>query len=55
MATSEDAEGGERNRSQGDGAVWRYENARRATLVIDGADYFDLMQQAMLKARQRIL
>ncbi len=35
--------------------VWRYARARRARVVIDGADYFDLIQQAMLKARQRIL
>ncbi|MGB3797836.1 MAG: phospholipase, partial [Alteraurantiacibacter sp.] len=35
--------------------VWRYAHARRVRVVIDGADYFDLIQQAMLKARQRIL
>lgn len=35
--------------------VWRYAHARRVRLVIDGEDYFDLVQQAMLKARQRIL
>lgn len=35
--------------------VWRYARARRVRVVIDGADYFDLIQQAMLKARQRIL
>lgn len=35
--------------------VWRYAKAKRATLVIDGEDYFDLLQQSMLKARQRIL
>lgn len=35
--------------------VWRYARARRVRVVIDGEDYFDLIQQAMLKARQRIL
>lgn len=35
--------------------VWRYAHARRVRVVIDGEDYFDLIQQAMLKARQRIL
>jgi len=35
--------------------VWRYAHARRVRVVIDGADYFDLIQKAMLKARQRIL
>lgn len=35
--------------------VWRYARARRVRLVVDGAGYFDLIQQAMLKARQRIL
>ena len=35
--------------------VWRYAKARKVRVVIDGADYFDLIQQAMLKARQRIL
>ncbi len=35
--------------------VWRYGKARRASLVIDGEDYFALIQQAMLKAERRIL
>lgn len=35
--------------------VWRYARARRLRVVIDGEDYFDIIQQAMLKARQRIL
>ncbi|WAT18555.1 phospholipase D-like domain-containing protein [Aurantiacibacter sp. MUD11] len=35
--------------------VWRYAHARRVRVVIDGEDYFDLIQQAMLKARQRIM
>ena len=35
--------------------VWRFARARRVRVVIDGADYFDLVQRAMLRARQRIL
>lgn len=35
--------------------VWRYARARRVRVVIDGEDYFDAIQRAMLKARQRIL
>ena len=35
--------------------VWRYAKAKRARVVIDAEDYFDCMQQAMLKARQRVL
>ena len=37
-----------------DRAVWRYAKASRAHVVIDVADYFELMHDAMLKARQRI-
>lgn len=36
-------------------SVWRYARATRAHVVIDAADYFDLMQEAMLAARQRIM
>lgn len=36
-------------------SVWRYARATRAHVVIDAADYFDLMQAAMLAARQRIM
>ena len=36
-------------------AVWRFARASRAHVVIDAADYFDLMQDAMLAARQRIM
>ncbi len=36
-------------------SVWRFAMARRAHVVIDAADYFDLIQDAMLEARQRIL
>ena len=35
--------------------VWRYEKARRASVIVDAEDYFRLMRQAMLKARRRIL
>ena len=35
--------------------VWRYARASRARLVIDGEDYFELIQQAMLEAQKRIL
>lgn len=35
--------------------VWRYARATRLRVIIDAEAYFDLMQQAMLKARRRIL
>ena len=35
-------------------SVWRYARASRAHVVIDAADYFELIQDSMLKARQRI-
>jgi len=35
--------------------VWRYAKASRARVIIDADDYFEHMQQAMLKARRRIL
>lgn len=35
-------------------SVWRFVNATRAHVVVDAAAYFELMQQAMLRARQRI-
>ncbi len=35
-------------------SVWRYARATRAHVVIDAADYFELIQEAMLEARQRI-
>ena len=35
-------------------SVWRYAKARRAHVVIDAAAYFELIQEAMLQARQRI-
>lgn len=36
-------------------SVWRFARASRAHVVIDADAYFDLMQQAMLGARQRIM
>lgn len=35
--------------------VWRYAKASRASVIVDGADYFALMQQAMCNARERVL
>ncbi len=35
-------------------SVWRYARASRAAVLIDAADYFSAMQQAMLKAQARI-
>lgn len=35
--------------------VWRYAKAKRLRVIVDAEAYFELMQQAMLKARQRIL
>jgi len=37
-----------------DEGIWRYAHAERASVIIDAADYFRLMQEAMLKARTRI-
>jgi len=36
-------------------SVWRFAMATRAHVVVDAADYFLLMQEAMLRARQRIM
>lgn len=35
--------------------VWRYVKASKASVIIDAADYFEIMQRAMLNARYRIL
>ena len=35
--------------------VWRYVRASRASVIVDAEDYFELMQQAMLRARDRIM
>ena len=36
-------------------SVWRFAKASRAHVVVDCADYFALMQEAMIAARQRIM
>ncbi|MBC2663144.1 phospholipase [Novosphingobium flavum] len=36
-------------------AYWRFARASRAHVVVDAADFFLLMQQAMLRARRRIM
>jgi phosphatidylserine/phosphatidylglycerophosphate/cardiolipin synthase-like enzyme len=35
--------------------VWRYAKADRASVIVDAEDYFAAMQQAMLKARKRVM
>lgn len=35
-------------------SVWRYVHARRARVIIDAADYFEAIREAMGEARQRI-
>ena len=47
-------DGAQEDRKPESASVWRYAKASRAHVVIDAAAYFDLMQDAMLKARQRI-
>lgn len=37
-----------------EGGIWRYAKAERASVIVDAADYFIHMQEAMLKARKRI-
>jgi len=39
----------------GEPGVWRFAKASRVRVIVDAADYFDLMQQAMLKAHSRVL
>lgn len=42
--------------AQGGGpSAWRFAKASRAHVVVDAAAYFELMQLAMLRARQRIM
>jgi phosphatidylserine/phosphatidylglycerophosphate/cardiolipin synthase-like enzyme len=36
-------------------SAWRFARASRVRVIVDAADYFDLMQQAMLKASERVL
>lgn len=43
-----------RSEEGADEGVWRYAHAERASVIIDAADYFLFMQEAMLKARKRI-
>ena len=40
---------------QGSASVWRFVRARRAHVVIDAAGYFNLLHEAMLGARERIM
>lgn len=47
--------GGEDDGEGASPSVWRYAHATRAHVVVDAAAYFDLMHEAMLRARQRIL
>lgn len=35
-------------------SVWRYVNARRAIVVVDAADYFEVIREVMEEAQQRI-
>lgn len=48
------ASGKESHAGGGDEGIWRYAKAERASVIVDAADYFLLMQDAMLKARKRI-
>ena len=34
---------------------WRVARAHRASLIVDGCDYFRLVRQAMLKAEKQIM
>jgi phosphatidylserine/phosphatidylglycerophosphate/cardiolipin synthase-like enzyme len=47
-------DGADEAREAASPSVWRYAKASRAHVVIDAAAYFELIQEAMLKARQRI-
>jgi phosphatidylserine/phosphatidylglycerophosphate/cardiolipin synthase-like enzyme len=49
VSTTDEEDGGET------ASVWRYAKASRAHVVIDAAAYFELMHEAMLRARQKIL
>lgn len=44
--------GGDESVGQG---VWRYAEASRAHVVVDAAEYFEVVQAAMIAARQRIM
>ena len=47
-------DGEEHGDEEGSKSVWRYAMATRAHVVVDVAAYFELMHEAMLRARQRI-
>lgn len=36
-------------------SVWRFANASRVKVVVDAADYFEIVQEAMINAKQRIM
>ena len=44
----------EPDNTEGGPEVWRYARASRAHVVVDAAAYFELIHEAMLRARQRI-
>lgn len=52
----QESEGGEQEErsAEPDGSVWRYAHAERASVIVDAADYFLHMQDAMLAARKRV-
>ena len=50
-----DQPGGELQTGSAGPSAWRFVQASRAHIVIDAAAYFELMQEAMLAARQMIL
>ena len=54
MAVSEPPDGGCDDTPVEPG-VWRYATAERVRVIIDTDEYFDVMQRAMLLARQRLL
>ncbi len=54
MAESETGAKSEAGRTDADPTVWRYAKATRAHIVVDAAAYFELIHDAMLRARQRI-
>ena len=54
MAVSDDSES-DCDDTSAEPGVWRYAMAARLRVIVDAEGYFDLIQQAMLKARHRIL
>ena len=53
--TAEETPEEEFNDASVEPGVWRYAHVDRASVIVDAEDYFALMQQAMLKARHRII